>query len=296
MDSDTSQQNQPSATPRRRRVDDVLVEQNKEICCRLLEQSLGAGDMSAIDRYASEDIVAHDPALLEPVRGRDAFRAVLENYRRVFPDLALDVELTFATGDLVCVRWRARGTHRAELLGVPATGREAEVTGVSIFKIRDGRVVEETAEWDALGLMRQLVDQGNAAQSELEIRAEIANMMTELADAFTRGEPDAVAAFFTDDATLINPAGARAQGRDQIRQVVHDDLRRILAGSKSTFILESMRACGPGLALVDATHKVEGARGEQMQGDLDLHVVCLCEKRGDRWMWRDARPHPYLGA
>lgn len=290
MDADTPRSEQPQI-PRRRRVEDIEVEQNKTIARELLERSLGSGDLTVIDRYASEDIEVFDPALLQPVKGRDAFRSVIENYRTVFADLDFRVLSSFAEGAMVCLRWRAAGTHQAEFLGVPGTGRRAEATGLSIMRVEDGRVVEERAEWDALGLLRQLVDVADVKADDLRMRAEIAGMMTGFAEAFNRADAIAVSSFFAEDATLVNPAGVRGQGREEIGRVFEDDLRRILAGSRSTFILDSLRRCGPSLAFVDVTHHVEGARGEQVQGDLDLHVVCLCEKVGGRWLWRDARPY-----
>jgi predicted ester cyclase len=56
----------------------------------------------------------------------------------------------------VVVRWTTRGTHKGELMGIPTTGKSVVVTGIDIFHISSGKVVESWANWDALGMMQQL--------------------------------------------------------------------------------------------------------------------------------------------
>ena len=48
-------------------------------------------------------------------------------------------------------RWSARGTHQGDLMGMPATGKQATVTGITLDQIVDGRVVESRTNWDTLG-------------------------------------------------------------------------------------------------------------------------------------------------
>jgi predicted ester cyclase len=41
-------------------------------------------------------------------------------------------------------------------MGMPATGKQVHVGGITIDKIQDGKVVESWNQWDNLGLMQQL--------------------------------------------------------------------------------------------------------------------------------------------
>ena len=66
------------------------------------------------------------------------------------------VEDLIAEGDKVVGRITAYGTHTGELFGVPATGREIRVSGIAIWRISDGKIVEHWHETDGLGLMQQL--------------------------------------------------------------------------------------------------------------------------------------------
>ena len=61
-----------------------------------------------------------------------------------------------AEEDKVVVRWTASGTHQGSLMGIPPTGKEVAVTGVDIFRVKEGKLAELWLNWDQLGLMQQL--------------------------------------------------------------------------------------------------------------------------------------------
>jgi steroid delta-isomerase-like uncharacterized protein len=130
-----------------------MSEQNKALVRRELEM-FSTGDFSAIDEILSPDYVGHDPAMPEPLRGPDAFKAQCEGYRTAFPDLQLTVDHQVAEGDYVVTRWTARGTHEGDLMGIAPTGNSVTTTGISIERVVEGLVVEDYTEWDALGLMQ----------------------------------------------------------------------------------------------------------------------------------------------
>jgi hypothetical protein len=73
-----------------------------------------------------------------------------------FPDLRFSVEEQIAEGDRVMTRWRARGSHRRQFCGLPATGKRIAITGITLSRFVAGRVVEEWRNWDTLGLIEQL--------------------------------------------------------------------------------------------------------------------------------------------
>jgi steroid delta-isomerase-like uncharacterized protein len=73
-----------------------------------------------------------------------------------FLDAAVRVEEEIAEGEKVVVRWTFSGTHKGSLLGIPATGKSVTWTGITIFRIVDGRVVEERGKEDFVGFLRQI--------------------------------------------------------------------------------------------------------------------------------------------
>jgi predicted ester cyclase len=66
------------------------------------------------------------------------------------------VEDLVAEEDKVVGRITAYGKHEGELFGIPATGKDIRVTGIAIWRIRNGRIVEHWHETDQMGLMHQL--------------------------------------------------------------------------------------------------------------------------------------------
>jgi steroid delta-isomerase-like uncharacterized protein len=73
-----------------------------------------------------------------------------------FPDLHLTADALIAEGDKVVKLWTVRGTHKAEYMGVPATGKEILVTGCNVFLIVDDKIAECWAHTDSLSMLQQL--------------------------------------------------------------------------------------------------------------------------------------------
>jgi len=65
-------------------------------------------------------------------------------------------EYQTAEGEKVVNRYTGRGTHRGEFLGVAPTGRRVELAGVTIFRLRRGKLIGGWDFYDGLGLLRQL--------------------------------------------------------------------------------------------------------------------------------------------
>lgn len=128
----------------------------KALARRFLDEAFNGGNLDVVDELVAPEFVNHDSAMPEPLVGIDAAKASITGYRDAFPDLRLTIEEMIAEGDLVTTRWTARGTHRGDLMGITATGKQATVTGITIDRIQDGRFVESWTNWDTLGLLQQL--------------------------------------------------------------------------------------------------------------------------------------------
>lgn len=129
--------------------------ENETASRRLVEEGWNGGDLGAIEEIVHPEAVYHDPANPE-AGGRSGIRHFVAGYRSAFPDARLTIEDMFSQGDKVVSRWTARGTHRGEFMGLAPTGRPITVTGITIDRYADGRIVEAWGNWDTLGLLRQI--------------------------------------------------------------------------------------------------------------------------------------------
>ena len=130
--------------------------QNKATARRALEEIESQGDLDRLTEVFTADCRNHDPVNDEDTVGHEAFREEISGYRAAFPDVQYTIEEQLAEGDLVASRWTVRGTHKGELMGIPATGKKIELTGITIQRFEGGKIAEEWWNWDTLGLMQQL--------------------------------------------------------------------------------------------------------------------------------------------
>lgn len=134
-----------------------MSEENKALARRPLDEIYPGKNLDAADEVYSSDFVDHDPATPEEMRrGPEGVKQQGAMYSQAFSDLELTVEGQLAEGDLVATRWSAKGTHQGELMGVPPSGNQVSISGITIARVADRKIVEEWTNWDGLGLMQQI--------------------------------------------------------------------------------------------------------------------------------------------
>ncbi|MEU9283352.1 ester cyclase [Streptomyces sp. NPDC048275] len=123
---------------------------------RFFETVAVQGELPPLNSLLAENYHDHDPANEQDNLGLDAMCREIEMWRRAF-DFTFTVEDQIAEGDRVCTRWTWNGTHTGDFLGILSTGRQATITGTTIFRCgEDGKIVEGWWQYDRLGLMGQL--------------------------------------------------------------------------------------------------------------------------------------------
>ncbi|MGA9565931.1 MAG: ester cyclase [Candidatus Korobacteraceae bacterium] len=127
-------------------------ETNKAVTQSFFEQVL---DQGQLDHYADSHVstfVAHgdgrDYTLAEDI-------AAAKDERTALPDMRVKVNQMVAERDLVSVFWTATGTNTHAGMGFPATGKRITINGMTLFRLRDGKIVEEWSVFDMLSAMRQ---------------------------------------------------------------------------------------------------------------------------------------------
>jgi steroid delta-isomerase-like uncharacterized protein len=89
-------------------------------------------------------------------KGADAGVAVAEMYTTAFPDVRLETRHQYVDGSVSIIEFTARGTHQAELAGIPATGRSMEVVVCNVVEVQDGLIRREREYLDVSSILRQL--------------------------------------------------------------------------------------------------------------------------------------------
>jgi predicted ester cyclase len=81
-------------------------------------------------------------------------KRTIELNRRAFPDMRLTVEDQVAEGDKVVTRWSGEMTHLGELAGAAPTGNRVTISGITIERFEDGKIVEAWRSMDMLNVLR----------------------------------------------------------------------------------------------------------------------------------------------
>ena len=133
----------------------MSAEEHKAIVRRFVEEVQNRGDLAALDELCAPDFVNHS-APLGVLPAREVLAQLTLLFRRAFPDGRMAIEEMLAEGDRVVTRKTFRGTHRGELMGLPATGRRVEIGLIDIVRLDGGQVVEHWNAVDNLGMLQQL--------------------------------------------------------------------------------------------------------------------------------------------
>lgn len=134
-----------------------MTSEEKTLVRRFYEEIISKARFDKLGEILNPEITWHDPLLPGgEVQGVENFRNVLAMFRSAFPDLSIIVEDQIQENDKVVTRFALSGTHKGDLMGIPATGKKFKVSGISIILFEHGKAVEEWIEEDGLGLMRQL--------------------------------------------------------------------------------------------------------------------------------------------
>ena len=126
----------------------------KQAYRRIVEEAFGEGDLRVFDEVCDPSCRFHDP--LAGDNDLDGAKASCRMYREAFPDLKATLLGSYVDGVTVITHWRMSGTHRGALMQLQPTGVHGTVEGIAIGKFRNGKLVEDWVQWDAMGLMRQL--------------------------------------------------------------------------------------------------------------------------------------------
>ena len=133
----------------------MSVDENKALVRRLYAEVFAAWNLDVVDQLIGPGFIGHEMPPGTPP-GPVGFKQFYGWLRSAFPDLRYTVEDVVAEGDRVVVRWTWRCTHKGEFMGIAATGKQATVTGIAIYRVAGGKCTERWVELGLLSLLQQL--------------------------------------------------------------------------------------------------------------------------------------------
>jgi len=134
----------------------TLEERNKELVHRYNEEIWNKGNLEKMDELCSVDFVRHFLPVGSETTNLEELRDHVRNHRKAFPDWAEEIKLIVAEGDLVATHFTSTGTNTGSFLGNPPTGKQIHINEMSIYRIVDGKIVEQWLIPDLLSLNQQL--------------------------------------------------------------------------------------------------------------------------------------------
>jgi steroid delta-isomerase-like uncharacterized protein len=133
-----------------------MLERNKEIIRALAEDVIHRGDLNRVAEFFAPEYAPHDPSNPGRRGGVEGAREFIGMLHAGLSDVRYSIEGLTAEADRVVYRWTLQGTHTGVFMGVPPSGRPIRVTGMDMFRLANGKIVESWASADALGMLQQL--------------------------------------------------------------------------------------------------------------------------------------------
>lgn len=132
----------------------MSIEENKNIV-RRYQEIYNSNDLDRLTEVVSEDLVT--PNIMSGIpHGIEGAKAAHRIMLAGFPDYQTVIQDIIAEGEKVATRIRMTGTNTGTFMGIPATGKYVEFTGIYIARISNGKIVEHWGEEDSVSLLNQL--------------------------------------------------------------------------------------------------------------------------------------------
>lgn len=128
---------------------------NKALLRRYLDRVVNGLDRAAAEEIVALDLVFTSPYTPQPSRDRESFLGMLAAVHAAFEDFKLVDHAMIAEGDLVACRWTVYGRHTGQLGPFAPTGQPLEISGLSLYRVAHGKIVEGWVQDDTLTLLSQ---------------------------------------------------------------------------------------------------------------------------------------------
>ncbi len=126
---------------------------NKPLVEKLFNQGFSGGNLSILDEVMSKDIHFDDPMFPQ---GLEGIKALVKKNNDSFEGWHFKLHELLCDGDKVTVRWSGHGEHVASFMGEAVTHNGVELNGISIYQIKNGKIIADWVVPDNLGFLMQI--------------------------------------------------------------------------------------------------------------------------------------------
>ena len=126
-----------------------MSEDIKQVVQQVFEKLWNQGDTSAADQILADNYVAHIADIPSPINSADEFKQFVALFRALSPGIWFTIEDQIAEGNKVATRWSLRLQTSANP-AVESVSEGTLVTGMSMHKVTNGKLVESWDNWDSM--------------------------------------------------------------------------------------------------------------------------------------------------
>jgi steroid delta-isomerase-like uncharacterized protein len=134
----------------------LMSEHNKALMRRAVEEVWNRQDFAALKEIVADDFVIHASTPEAEIHGVGGAKQFVMMLHSAIPDIHFTIVDQVAEGDRVVTRWKAHGTHKGELMGMPPTGKQLTLTATDIDRIANGKIVECWTTMDGPTMLQQM--------------------------------------------------------------------------------------------------------------------------------------------
>lgn len=133
----------------------MTVDEIKKFTHDVVDNYWNKKQFNLAEKYYSSSYINHHP-LLPEVQNLEQFKQWCTAFKNGFPDFNVVIEEIVVEGDMAVTRYTLLCTHTGEYLGIPPTGKKAEMSGMAMNRLKDGKIIETWWNGNDLGMMQQL--------------------------------------------------------------------------------------------------------------------------------------------
>jgi steroid delta-isomerase-like uncharacterized protein len=159
----------------------MSTEENKALVHRFYDEVTNGRNLAILDELLAPNFEGFKVEGADHGENREEFKQMMAMVQSAFPDHHQTIHDWIVENDKVVTRWTVQGTQQGEYIGIPPTSKQVKITGIDIFRIVDGMIMEIWAEVDMLGMMEQLVPhEHNGTHYTATPRRDLESLITDL--------------------------------------------------------------------------------------------------------------------